>query len=378
MQTHLQGPIAPTNAMPTSPRRRLLQALGVGAVTLGGAALTGAGIRFELSDRSSGMASIWNSEGHPILHAHEWLNTPALGPADLNGKVVLVNFWTYSCINSLRTLPYLRAWAAKYYDAGLVVLGVHSPEFAFEREIGNVQDAIASLGIHYPVVLDSDFAIWRSFGNRAWPGFYFVGADGRVRHQKFGEGAYDESETLIQRLLSEATGAAVTDEVEEIHGEGDQAAPDWPNLRSPETYVGYGNATSFVSPGGLRRNVVFGYQAPRSLPLNSWALSGSWAAGREYATLSEPGGRVGFCFHGRDLHLVLGRQEGGSIVRYRTTIDGGAPGVHHGVDADADGFGTVDEPRMYQLVRQQQPVADRTFGIEFLDAGARAYVFTFG
>jgi thiol-disulfide isomerase/thioredoxin len=312
----------------------------------------------------------------PLFGGGLWLNTPDLRPADLRGKVVVVNFWTYSCINSQRALPYLRAWAAKYHDRGLVVVGVHAPEFAFEKDPANVRRGVAEAGVRYPVVLDSDWRIWRAFANQGWPTFYFIGADGRLRHETFGESGYDESERLIQRLLTQAGGAPVTTPITAIRGDGPQAAPDWRDLQSEETYVGFAKAENFTSPGGLVAHRPTLY---RSGPAGrgEWSLAGEWTAGDEFTSLDRPGGAITYRFHARDLHMVLA-PAAGRPVRFRITIDGAPPGADHGVDANAAGQGTVSEPRMYQLVRQTRPVADRTFAIEFLDPGVRAYVFTFG
>jgi thiol-disulfide isomerase/thioredoxin len=313
-----------------------------------------------------------------VLGAHQWLNTPPLRAQDLRGKVVLVNFWTYSCINSLRPLPYVRTWAEKYKDRGLVVIGVHTPEFGFEKDVGNITRANAALGVAYPVAVDSDHRIWNALGNQAWPGFYFIGADGRVRRQKLGEGGYDQSERLLQQLLSEARRAPVTDRITPVAGQGPQAAPDDRNLRSPETYVGYAQAADFASPGGLKFDVRSNYQTRPAIPINHWSLAGAWTVGSEFATSNAPSGAISYRFHARDLHLVMGPAARGRPIRYRVTIDGAPPGADHGFDVDAAGRGVVQEPRMYQLVRQKRAVADRTFKIEFLDPGVRAYVFTFG
>jgi thiol-disulfide isomerase/thioredoxin len=307
-----------------------------------------------------------------------WLNTPPLRPADLRGKVVVVNFWTYSCINSQRALPYLRAWSAKYRDRGLVVVGVHAPEFAFEKDLANVRRGTAEAGIRYPVVLDTDWRIWRALDNQGWPTFYFIGVDGGLRHQAFGEGGYDQSERLIQRLLTQGGGAPVTTPITPIRGEGPQAPPDLRDLQSEETYVGFAKAENFTSPGGLRLDKPTLYRTARALDRGQWSMAGEWTVGGESATLDRPGGSIAFRFHARDLHFVLAPSANGHPVRFRVTIDGAAPGADHGVDANANGQGTVSEPRMYQLVRQTRPVADRTFAIEFLDPGVRAYVFTFG
>ncbi len=312
-----------------------------------------------------------------LFEKQPWLNSqPAL--EGLRGKVVLVNFWTYSCINCLRTLPYTRAWSEKYGKAGLVVIGVHTPEFAFEKELGNVRKGVSALSISYPVVIDNDFAIWRAFGNEAWPAFYFIGADGRVRHQAFGEGNYDESERLIQQLLGEANGAIVSDKRPALHAEGAQAAPDDGNLRSGETYLGYRQSRNFLSPGGIRQNSRTLYRAASTLPLNYWSLAGDWTVGDEFATVNQTAAKVAYRFHARDVHLVMGTLDQTQPVRFRVTIDGAPPGAGHGFDVAADGWGSVSDERLYQLVRQTGPVGEHTFEIEFFGAGVRAYAFTFG
>jgi cytochrome c biogenesis protein CcdA/thiol-disulfide isomerase/thioredoxin len=312
-----------------------------------------------------------------LFEMRQWLNTQP-HPEDLRGKVVLVNFWTYSCINCLRTLPHVRAWAEKYRNRGLVVIGVHTPEFAFEKVAANVQKATVALGVSYPVVIDNDFAIWRAFDNQAWPAIYFIGADGRIRHYTLGEGGYDQSERLIQQLLSETEGAPVTKDMSAIRAEGAQAAADEGNLRSSETYIGYQQAENFASPGGIRQDVPNLYRAMPELPLNRWSLAGDWTVGGEFATLDGTSGNIVYRFHARDLHLVLGASTQGRPVRFRVRIDGAPPGADHGFDVDAEGWGSVREERLYQLVRQAGPVAERTFEIEFLDPGVRAYAFTFG
>ncbi len=312
-----------------------------------------------------------------LLGARQWLNTP-LSAADIRGKVILVNFWTYSCINSLRALPYVRSWAEKYKDRGLVVIGVHTPEFMFEQDIANVRQATASLGVAYPVGTDNDYGIWRAFHNEAWPAFYFIGADGRVRHRMLGEGDYDKSERLIQQLLSEATGSPAAGDIVAISGKGAEAPADERDLRSPETYVGYTNATNFTSPGGAREDAPSLYRNVSALPLNHWSMAGVWTVGGEFAALNATPGSITYRFHARDLHLVLGPSAQGHPIRFHVKLDGAPPGSDHGVDVDADGWGTVQEPRLYQLIRQTGSVADRTFEIEFFDTGVRAYVFTFG
>ena len=305
----------------------------------------------------------------------EWLNSPPLTAAQLKGKVVLVDFWTYSCINCLRAIPYVRAWDERYRKDGLVVIGVHTPEFAFERDPANVRKAIGDLGIHYPVPLDSQSAIWNAFHNNYWPASYLIDANGRIRYHHFGEGNYEVTESAIRQLLKDAGhadlgGAAAV----QAQGVGAQAAMI--SLASHETYVGYGRAKGFASPGGFVRDKTNDYALP-SLALNQWALAGAWTVHPQQAHLEQAGGRIAYRFHGRDLHLVLGAA-GGKPVRFRITLDGAAPGTDKGLDVDAAGNGTIRDQRLYQLVRQQGPVRDRTFTIEFLDPGADAFAFTFG
>ena len=307
-----------------------------------------------------------------------WLNSPPLTAASLRGKVVLIDFWTYSCINCLRTLPYVEAWAEKYRDQGLVVIGVHAPEFAFEKVPANVKQAVGDLKITYPVAIDDDYAIWRAFHNRFWPADYLIDGAGRIRETHFGEGGYAESEKAIQTLLAEAGHTAVSRDVVNVAGAGAEAAADPSALQSPETYVGYARARHFVSPGGEARDASHLYAVPASLELNQWGLKGEWTVGPQRAALGAPGGAIQFRFHARDLHLVLGPAANGAPVRYRVLIDGKAPGPDHGMDADDQGFGTIKEQRLYQLVRQSGAITDRTFEIQFLDPGAQAFAFTFG
>ncbi|MGE8367320.1 cytochrome c biogenesis protein DipZ [Cupriavidus sp.] len=311
----------------------------------------------------------------------QWLNSPPLTAEGLRGKVVLVDFWTYSCINCLRTLPYVKAWAEKYRDQGLVVIGVHAPEFAFERNIDNVKKATRDLGIDYPVAVDNNYAIWRAFNNQYWPAHYFVDAQGQIRFHHFGEGEYAKSEQVIQQLLAEAghAGAAkVATGLGTTGAQGVQMAADKAEIQSGETYLGYERAENFASPGGEAQDKAHTYTAPAQPALNDWGLAGTWKVGAEHATLAGASGRIVYRFHARDLHLVLGPGQDGRPVRFRVTIDGAAPGDAHGTDVAADGSGTVTEQRLYQLVRQSGKVADRTFAIEFLDAGVEAYAFTFG
>jgi thiol-disulfide isomerase/thioredoxin len=322
------------------------------------------------------------TEGGPVTlpdlsGASSWINSAPLTSASLRGKVVLVDFWTYSCINCLRALPYLKAWNAKYKDSGLVIIGVHTPEFPFEKDETNVRKAVRDLGIGYPVALDNDYRIWQSFSNEYWPAHYFIDAMGRVRHHQFGEGEYEQSEMWIRTLLEEANHRGLPAASTSVAASGVEAAPDSDKVRSPETYLGYAHADNFASPGGLARDAEHVYQAPASFGLNQWALAGSWVDAEQIATLKSETGSIAYRFHARDLHLVLGPATT-SAVRFRVTIDGHAPGVDHGVDTDAKGYGTVTENRLYQLVRQHDDVRDHTFRIEFLAPGVQAYSFTFG
>ena len=310
--------------------------------------------------------------------AIEWLNSPPLTAKDLKGKVVVVEFWTYSCINWLRTLPYVRAWHEKYKDRGLVTIGVHSPEFPFEHDIDNIRRAAKEMRIEYPIAVDSDFAIWRAFDNNYWPALYFVDAREQLRHHHFGEGEYVPSERMIQRLLTEAGAVGIGDDLVEVDARGIEAAADWDSLRSPETYVGYERGRSFASPDGAVFDEAHVYTAPERLRLNEWALAGEWTVGPQTITLHETGGRMSCRFHARDLHLVMGTAARDASVRFRVRIDGETPGTAHGIDVDEDGNGVLDEPRLYQLIRQRGHVNERRFEIEFLDPGAQAYVFTFG
>jgi thiol-disulfide isomerase/thioredoxin len=311
----------------------------------------------------------------------QWLNSPPLTMEGLRGKVVLVDFWTYSCINCLRALPYVQAWAEKYKDKGLVVIGVHAPEFAFEKDIGNVRKAVEDLKLAYPVAVDNEYAIWRGFNNEYWPAHYFIDAQGRIRHHHFGEGKYDKSEQVIQQLLAEAGQDAMPADLVKVEAQGAQAAADSGNVKSPETYVGYERAENFASAGGFVQGKPHAYAVPARLEANQWALGGDWTVGGQSAVLGKPHGRIAYRFHARDLHLVLGSAGlpgQGRPVRIKVTIDGKPPGEDHGMDVDAQGLGIVDGQRLYQLVRQRGAVADRRFEIEFLDPGAEAFAFTFG
>lgn len=314
-----------------------------------------------------------------LADATSWLNSQPLTREALHGKVVVIDFWTYSCINCLRSLPYVEGWYEKYKSLGLVVIGVHAPEFAFEKDWDNVRRAVHDLGITYPVALDNDYAIWRGFNNRYWPAHYFIDALGRIRAHHFGEGDYEGSEEIIRKLLSEAgmkalpaNGAALTSAT------GIQIAADEADIRSPETYVGYEHAQHFASPSGIAPDESKAYALPAKLALNQWALAGTWMVDEEKALGQRAGGKIVFRFHARDLHLVLGPSRNGKPIRFRVMLDGAVPGANHGVDIDSGGAGTVREQRLYQLIRQTGDVRDHTFTIEFLDAGVQAYAFTFG
>jgi len=306
-----------------------------------------------------------------------WLNSPPLTRASLKGKVVVVDFWTYSCINSLRNVPHLRAWAERYKDAGLVVVGVHTPEFGFEKELHNIENAVRGYGVSYPVAVDSDYRVWDAFKNEYWPADYFIDRNGTIRHHHFGEGDYDQSERVIQQLLRENGGADAQNAGVRLSAPGVEAPPSG-DIASPETYVGYRRADNFASAEKLQPSRPASYTAPARPALNQWGFAGSWNVGGEAAVVAEPHGKIVLRFHSRDVHVVLGPSASGTPVRFTIRLDGKAPGIDHGVDSAADGAGVVREPRLYQLIRQSGAIRDRTFEIEFLDAGAQAYVFTFG
>jgi len=317
--------------------------------------------------------------GLPSLDgATGWLNSQPLTPAGLRGKVVLIDVWTHTCINWLRTLPYVRAWAEKYRDQGLVVIGVHSPEFEFEKNLDNVRRAAKDMRVDYPIAIDNDFALWRALNNQYWPALYIVDAKGQIRHHQFGEGGYDQSERIIQQLLLEAGAAGIGRDLVSGDARGVEVAADWGTLKSPENYVSYQRTENFASPGGAVAGKPRVYTAPARLKLNQWALSGDWTMGQQATALNKANGRIAYQFHARDLHLVMGPAARGTSVRFRVLIDGQPPGVAHGVDIDEKGIGTVTEQRLYQLIRQTKPIADRRFEIEFLDPGVEAFAFTFG
>ena len=313
-----------------------------------------------------------------LARATAWLNSEPVSPEALRGKVVLVDFWTYTCINWRRTAPYLRAWARKYKDQGLVVIGVHTPEFGFEKDLDNVRRHAKEQDIDYPIAVDSEYGVWQAFDNKYWPALYFIDAQGRVRHHVFGEGEYERSERIIQQLLAEAGHAVADRGLVTVDARGAEASADWKNLRSPETYVGYGRAERFASPDREVFDRAGVYTAPARLGVNDWALSGDWTMKRELAVSNKVNAKLTYRFHARDLHLVMGPTTRGAPVRFRVLIDGQPPGASHGVDVDDEGHGTLDQPRMYQLIRQPTPITDREFEIEFLDAGAEVFSFTFG
>jgi hypothetical protein len=307
-----------------------------------------------------------------------WLNSPRFTPADLRGKVVAVNFCTYTCINWLRSLPYVRAWAERYLDDGLVTVGVHTPEFSFEHTLEHVERALHQMRVEYPVAVDNDYGVWEAFSNHYWPALYLIDAEGRIRHHRFGEGDYERTEMVIQRLLMEANSAEPAAGLVSVNSDGAEAPADWDHLRSPETYVGYRQATNFASPGGMVPDKESTYDAPTSLRLNEWALSGEWTVEAEAAALNAPSGLIAFRFQARDVHLVVGLGTADAPVRFRVFLDGQPPGADRGSDVDGEGSGALDYPRMYQLIRQAGAIDDRLFEIEFLDRGLEAFVFTFG
>jgi thiol-disulfide isomerase/thioredoxin len=318
-------------------------------------------------------------EGHlPGLDgATGWLNSPPLTPEELRGKVVLVDFWTYTCINWLRTLGYVRAWFEKYGDRGLVVIGVHTPEFPFERDVDNVREAVADMNVEYPVALDPDYEVWEAFANRYWPAVYIADVEGRIRHHHFGEGGYEECERVVQRLLRDG-GETVGEDLVSVVPDGLEVQADWSNLKSPETYLGYLQAENFASPGEAERDERRGYAVPDRLRLNEWALDGEWTVGRRAAVLNEAGGRLAFRFHARDVNLILGPPTRGASVPFRVLVDGDPPGDAQGLDVDQEGNGSVTQQRLYQLVREPGRIEDRTFEITFPEPGVEAYCFTFG
>jgi thiol-disulfide isomerase/thioredoxin len=330
--------------------------------------------------RIFGLGSRLSLEGRfpPMEGATGWLNSPPLTPDALRGKVVAVDFCTYTCINWLRTLPYVRAWSENYADQGLVVVGVHTPEFSFEHDAENARRALAEMHVEFPIALDSDYAVWNAFTNHYWPALYLIDADGKIRHHRFGEGDYERSEKMIQQLLADAGAEHADREIVDVVGTGPEAPADWEHLESPESYLGFQQAQSFASPGGIAAERSRVYQVPDRLALNEWALSGEWTIGPESAVSRGPNARIAFRFHARDVHLVMGPADPGSAIGFRVFVDGRPATDAHGSDVGADGTGKVDFPRMYQLVRQRGSIESRLFEIEFEAPGGEAFCFTFG
>jgi thiol-disulfide isomerase/thioredoxin len=355
---------------------------------VGGAAMAMAAAPLDLfaaaADAQANPPAKTTGELRALGSAVEWLNSPRMTAESLLGKVVLVDFCTYTCINWLRTLPYIRGWAAKYKGAGLVVIGVHTPEFAFEHDLANVRTAIAGMHIDYPIVIDNERAIWRAFSNQYWPALYFLDGRGRVRERQFGEGEYERSERTIQRLLADAgasiqlRSAGVARDLLSPDARGVELPADWGNVRSPENYLGYARTENFASRGGAQPDRRRAYEAPMRLALNQWAIAGDWTMGQEGVVSHAGNGRLTCRFHARDLHLVMGPAARGASVRVRVTLDGQPPGAAHGLDVNEEGLGVVAQQRLYQLIRQPMPIVDRLLQVEFLDAGAEIFAFTFG
>ena len=348
--------------MPINQDRRRF--LSTAAATLAGLELTMLGATKSVLH---GMEIATDSGLASLRSATTWLNSPPLTAEGLRGKVVAVDFWTYTCINWLRTLPYVRAWAEKYQGRGLVVIGVHTPEYGFEHDLDNVRRAVKDMHVDYPVAVDNDYAIWNGFDNKYWPALYFIDAKGVIRHHQFGEGEYDEAETVIQKLLMETGVGGIGRDVVTPDARGIEVAADWDDLRSPENYLGSERTEGFVSNRDAAK-----------LGLNEWTVAGTWTIGRHVVTLNEANGRIVSRFHARDLHMVLGPAAKETSVRFRVRIDGQVPGRAHGIDVDEQGQGAVTQQRLYQLIRQSRPIADRQFEIEFLDPGVEAFAFTFG
>ena len=344
---------------------------------LGAAAIIGTSVPWGLF-RSPDLDLAVEADLPSLDGASGWLNSPPLSSRALRGKIVLIDIWTYSCINWRRSLPYVRAWAKKYREHGLVVVGAHCPEFEFEREVKNVREVARPMGIDYPIALDNDFAIWRALNNEVWPARYFADKKGRIRHHAFGEGDYDKSERVIQQLLRDAGYDGFDPGLALAEASGPEVAADWRDLRSNENYLGANRTEGFASPGGIRGNRPHTYTLPEGLKLNHWALEGDWSFFAQLIKPTGAGGRIAYRFHSRDLHLVMGPASPGTAVRFRVLLDGQPPLGAHGSDVDEQGYGSVEGPRLYQLLRQEGTIGDRTFYIEFLDAGIEAYSFTFG
>jgi len=349
---------------PSNPSRRRLLRTGAMAVAVA-----------QLCSHSWAKA---RSDLSPLAHATIWLNSSPLTDLDFQGKIALIEFWTYSCINWRRQVPFVRAWAERYKKHGLVVVGVHSPEFSCERNVDNVRWASNDMHLPYPIAIDNDYAVWRGFNNNYWPALYFIDAKGHIRGQVFGEGQYAQSESLIRKLLAEAGAKDIDDNLASVDARGPEAPPDWKDLRSEENYVGYKRTQNFASPGGIKADKAHVYFPAKALELNQWAIAGDWTMGSESIVSNRPDGSVSYRFHARDLHFVIGPAVPGKSVRFRLLLDGNPPGADYGTDTDEQGNGLVIEPRMYQLIRQQKSILDRHFTIQFLDAGVAAYSFTFG
>jgi thiol-disulfide isomerase/thioredoxin len=351
---------------------------------MGAAAMTIAAARFGVAcsgaERMAAASGQLPIEGKlpSFRGATGWLNSPPLTGAALSGRVVLIDFWTYTCINWLRSVPYVRAWARKYKEHGLVVIGVHTPEFAFEKSVDGIRHSIMETGIDYPIAIDSDYAIWRAFKNQYWPALYIADGEGRIRHHHFGEGEYERSERTIQQMLTEAGVGGIGRDLAAVEARGAEVAADWASLKSPENYVGYGRTENFASPDGPVLGKPHVYAVPDQLGLNGWALAGDWTVKKPAVLLNAANGRIAYRFRARDLHLVMGPPERGTPVRFRVRLDGQAPGAAHGTDIDDRGNGTATAQRLYQLIRQPSPVTDRLFEIEFLEPGVEAFAFTFG
>ena len=356
----------------TLDRRRFLGTAAIGRIAVRGALF---GSSEQLMARTALQLSI-EGELPSFAGANGWLNSSPLTAAALRGKVVLVNFWTYTCINWLRTLPYVRAWSEKYRNKGLVIIGVHTPEFPFERNADNVRRAAKEMRVEYPIAIDSDYAIWRAFDNQYWPALYFVDDRGRIRHHEFGEGRYDQCEMIIQALLRDAGARDIGDELVSPDARGIEVAADWSTLKSPENYVGYQQSENFVSAGGAVRDHRRVYEIPAQLPLNHWALASDWTITARTAVPNQPGATLAYRFHARDLHCVIAPAR--TPARIRVRLDGQAPAAARGGDVNEEGNATLSAQRTYQLIRQSHPIVDRTCTIEFLDPGVEVYCFTFG
>ena len=356
-----------------------LAAAGLGMISLG-RSQSGKKGAASLPSTNSPSTSLPSAKGvlNSLKNANGWINSNPLSATSLAGKVVLIDFCTYSCINWLRTLPYIRAWSEKYKDQGLVVIGIHTPEFEFEHNLENVRPALKAMKVEYPIAIDNDRSIWNAFDNQYWPALYLLDSHGRVRYHRFGEGDYVQGEKTIQQLLSETRAGNISQELVSINAPGIEAAADWNSLGSGENYLGYQRTEHFSSPGGQVPDKHFAYNIPNVLTLNQWALSGDWTMQEHVILLNQPQGQIGYQFHARDLHIVMASADKTKPIRFKVLIDGQQPGAAHGIDTNEEGLGSVSEPRLYQLIRQPGPITDRRFTIEFLEPGLEAFSFTFG